>query len=147
LVLDYKLYPNQDSSRYELTDFGKSPNLNIELSVYESDSTPIFAYFGFRDINNDVVSIIGTDKNGTGNITLFKTKNIGYFTVDAIGYHRISIPIKRLINKQTKIKAYLKPQVNIYKEVVIEIYKMVKFTNNQLILSRNGIIYTFEKLG
>jgi hypothetical protein len=50
------------------------------------------------------------------------------------------------MHRQIKIKAYLKPQTNYYKEPGIKIYKVTKIEGSQLTLSKNGLNYSFEKI-
>lgn len=146
LILNYEQFPNQEASSYELVVLRPSSNSNIELEIFDADSIPMYGVFGCRDLKNNALNIISTDKNGIGNMTILDNQNIGYFTIDYIGYHRISIPIKRLKHKQVKIKAYLKSQKNYYIEPSIETYKVVKKFNKQLILNKKGINYDFEKI-
>jgi hypothetical protein len=95
LTLIYRSYPNQDTSSYELEDLGASPNSNIALAVFNSERVPMFGVFGCRDLRNQILNMVITDKNGTGNMIIFNNHNISTFTIDNIGYYRIIIPIKK----------------------------------------------------
>lgn len=146
LTLRYRHYPKQDTSSYELEVLGPSPSSIIELAIFDSERIPMFGVFGCRDFRNQVLNTVSTDKNGMGNITIFNNPNIGTFTIDNIGYHRITIPIKKLMHRRIKIKAYLKPQTNYYIEPSIKTYKVIKIKGNELILSKNDLNYNFEKV-
>ncbi len=146
LTLSYKDYPQQDTSRYELINLGTLNNVNLDITIFDAALKPMWGIYGCRDLDNNILNIVGTDKEGRGNMTIFNNKNIGYFTIDCVGYYRISIPIKKIMGKAMAIKAYLKPQENYYIEPGTNVYQVVQSTSKQLILSKAGTTYTFEKI-
>lgn len=146
LILNYKDYPKQDTSKYELIYLNQSPHSNIDVSVFDLDTIPLIANYGCRDVRDLVINMVSTDKNGKGNMLVFDNKTVGYFVIDCVGYHRISIPINRLMHKSVAIKAYLKPQKNYYIDKMTKVFKIIKTKERELILTNGPTHYIFEKL-
>ncbi|WAC41199.1 hypothetical protein [Pedobacter sp. SL55] len=146
LIFIYRDYPQQDSSRYELIDQGPLAHSNLDIAIFDSQSVPMWGMYGCRDVENNILNLIGTDKNGKGNMTIFKNKNIGFFTIDRIGYHRILIPIKKIMGRSATLKAYLRPQENYYIEAGIKKYQILEFSSEKLVLTKDGTTYAFKKV-
>ncbi|GAB1463484.1 hypothetical protein [Pedobacter sp.] len=145
LIFNYKNYPQQDTSHYELIELGTSPHSTLDVAVFDSQLMPMWGMYGCRDSKENILNLVATDKEGKGNMTIFDNKSIGYFTIDCIGYHRIQIPIKRIMGKSVTIKAYLKPQKNYYIETGVKSYQILHFTNDKLVLIKDGLTINFEK--
>lgn len=146
LELNYKRYPNQDTSKFEITFLNQSPHANIDISIFDLDTMSLIGNYGCRDVKNLAINMVSTDKNGKGNMQVFDNKTVGYFVIDCIGYHRISIPIEKLIHKSVLIKAYLRPQKNYYIEKTTKVYKIIKTNKRELILTNGITNYIFLKL-
>jgi len=146
LVLNYKNYPEQDTSKYDIIYLNQSPHSNIDISIFDLDTIPLIANYGNRDVRDLVINMVSTDKNGKGNLLVFDNKTVGYFVIDCIGYHRISIPINRLMYNSVAIKAYLSPQKNYYIDKTTKVFKIIKTNEKKLILNDGQTSYIFEKL-
>lgn len=146
MIFNYQNYPQQDTSNYELVELGKSVHSALDISIFDSLLIPMWGMYGCRDSKNNVLNLVATDKEGKGNMNIFDNKCIGFFTIDCIGYHRIVIPMKRLMGKSVVIKAYLKPQRNYYIERGKITYQILQFTEKKLVLSKNGATIIFERI-
>ena len=147
LVLTYEKVLNQDTSKFEINISDKPKGSSIiDLKILEKNGQSLVGMYGFRDIKNNPLSFSFTDKNGLGNITVYDNSAIGYFTIDCIGYHRISIPIKKIMGKIVSITAYLLPQTNYYVEPKLVTYKILEINNEKLILVNGKEKLVFEKI-
>jgi hypothetical protein len=147
LVLKYQEISNQDTSRYEISASDKSNSSSIiDLKVFDINGKPLIAIYGCRDNKNNPLNFIFTNNNGIGNMTVYNNSSIGYYTIDCVGYHRILIPIKKLMGKTANIIAYLKPQDKYYIEPHTVQYKILKITDKKLMLSEKNRIFIFEKI-
>ena len=107
---------------------------------------PLVAIYGCRDNVNKPLNFVHTNNNGIGNITVYNNRLIGYFTIDCVGYHRILIPINKLMGKTVNIRAFLQSQNKYYVELQTVQYNILKITNEKLILSKNNRTLIFEKV-
>ncbi|SFH14105.1 hypothetical protein [Pedobacter insulae] len=147
LILKYQLFSDQDTSSYQISSADKpAGSAIVDVKVFDSSGTTMAANYGLRDVYNSPLSVIPTNNNGLGNMTIYNNNVVGYFTIDCIGYYRVSIPIKRLMNKTTSIIVYLRPQTKYYIEPHIVNYKIIEVKRERLVLLENSKILMFEKL-
>jgi hypothetical protein len=147
LILKYQEVSNQDTSKYEISTSNKSIHSSIiDLKVFDMDGLPLIGTYGLRDNKNNPLNFIFTNNNGMGNITIYNNNSIGYFTIDCIGYYRISIPIKKIMGKLVNITAYLRPQTKYYIEPHTVGYKILKHTNEKLVLIENKNTLILERI-
>lgn len=147
--LRYQEIPNQDTSRYEISTSDKSNSSSIiDLKVFDINGMPLVAIYGCRDKDNvnKPLNFVHTNNNGIGNITVYNNRLIGYFTIDCVGYHRILIPINKLMSKTVNIRAFLQSQNKYYIEPQTVQYNILKITNEKLMLSQNNATLIFEKI-
>lgn len=116
------------------------------MKVFDINGLALIGTYGCRDYKNNPLNFIFTNNNGLGNMMVYNNSSIGYFTIDCIGYYRISIPIKKLMGKTVNITAYLRPQTKNYIEPHIVHYKILKHTKEKLILMESKNTLIFEKI-
>ncbi len=147
LLLKYQEVQNRDTSKYELsTSHLSGSTSNIRLKVSDEKGIPMAVTYGCRDTNNNLLNLVFTDAKGLGNIIVSNSKSIGYFTIECIGYHRILIPIKRLMNKSVVINAEMFPETNSYVFPQTVQYKIISITNDKLMLADKTDKIIFEKV-
>lgn len=147
LILKYQIVSNQDTSTYEMSTSNKSNSSSIiNLKVFDINGIPLVATYGCRDNKDNPLSLSYTDNNGTGNIIIYNNSSIGYFTIDCIGYYRISLPIKTIMGKITNIIAHLRPQTKSYIEPQTIKYKISEINTVKLVLRENNNTLIFEKI-
>lgn len=149
ITLSYQKIIAQDSSQYKLELIATvNDNISrINLKVLDAETNnPLLAMYGCRDHKNEPIFMNFTDDKGVGNVSVYMNKALGYFTIDYIGYHRINIPVKKLMGKSINVTAWLKPQQisSIGKQIVK--YKIQKIKATQLILEENGALVSFERI-
>jgi hypothetical protein len=147
LVLKYEEVADKDTSKYEIQFSDKSRrSATIELKVLDSNGVPMVANYGCRDKNNNPLNLVFTNDKGIGNMLIFNDSLIGYFTIDAMGYNRIYLPIKRLMGRNVSITAYLRPETTTYVEPQSVKYKILEMSNDKLVLKDGMDRLVFEKI-
>jgi|GEM_PF-1533851 len=147
LLLKYLDDANADRSTYKISAGANAgESARVDITAFDSNGLPLQVQYGCRDDKDAPMFLTFSDKNGIGNMTIFPHRSIRYFVIDAIGYHRISIPIKRILGKMVNITAYLKLQTNYDIPPKTVNYKIIQCDEEKLILREGNKSLTFKRM-
>lgn len=136
MVLNYNLPSIRDSSYYKLNASVKSGDAAlITVNAQDESGKAAQVQVGIRSKNDEPLAFFYSDENGIADFYVYEGMALGYFVVDLIGYHRISIPIAPLLGKSSKIFVRMKPQQYIYLEPKKVTYDLTTYSSTKVELS------------
>lgn len=135
LLMNYTRIKSSDSSTYKLAGkLNKNKVTQVSLDLNYEDGTPAEALIAIFDSDHNMLVTYPIDKFGKSSFTIDHEYDYLILSIVGMPYYPVHIPVKKLKNKSTSIKAILKEKRFAYMQPAKVIYVMKKNENGTLIL-------------
>lgn len=149
LLMDYSRIKNSDSSTYKLAGrLNKDKVTQVLLELSYEDGTPAEALLAVFDSDHNMLATYPIDKLGKSSFSIDHKYDSLILSIVGMPYYPVHIPVKKLKNKSTSIKAILKEKRFAYMQLVKMVYVVKKNENETLILKseENGNEQLWKKI-
>lgn len=104
------------------------------MRVLDDLGLPMQGTIVIRDKDYAVIEQFHSNRKGDVFISLKSDKRFSCMTIDNLGYYRVTLPFLKLKNKYSEIEVKLSPATIHYILPKKMVYKVEKFSNDELIL-------------